>query len=223
MSDLSLNSASARESAFTQIYLGNMWQSQESKSGTGSELVSTENVLKELPSLIKKFNIKTVFDAGCGDWNWFKEIDIDFDYLGGDIVKPLIEELQKKHEKKNIKFVNTDVVRDKLNKFDLVICRNVLFHLPEQDIFKFLSNFVNSESRYLLTTHSGDYLNQDIEAGSWRCLNLLSEPYNFSEPLSSIEDCKGETLGLWSNQQVSTAIRYSYLIKASEQLQKEII
>ena len=223
MSDLSLNSDSARESAFTQIYLGNMWQSQESKSGTGSELVSTENVLKELPSLIKKFNIKTVFDAGCGDWNWFKEIDIDFDYLGGDIVKPLIEELQKKHEKKNIKFVNTDVVRDKLNKFDLVICRNVLFHLPEQDIFKFLSNFVNSESRYLLTTHSGDYLNQDIEAGSWRCLNLLSEPYNFSEPLSSIEDCKGETLGLWSNQQVSIALYYSYLIKASEQLQKEII
>jgi len=223
MSDLSLNPDSARESAFTQIYLGNMWQSQESKSGTGSELVSTENVLKELPSLIKKFNIKTVFDAGCGDWNWFKEIDIDFDYLGGDIVKPLIEELQKKHEKKNIKFVNTDVVRDKLNKFDLVICRNVLFHLPEQDIFKFLSNFVNSESRYLLTTHSGDYLNQDIEAGSWRCLNLLSEPYNFSEPLSSIEDCKGETLGLWSNQQVSIALYYSYLIKASEQLQKEII
>ena len=223
MSDLSLNSASARESAFTQIYLGNMWQSQESKSGTGSELVSTENVLKELPSLIKKFNIKTVFDAGCGDWNWFKEIDIDFDYLGGDIVKPLIEELQKKHEKKNIKFVNTDVVRDKINKFDLVICRNVLFHLPEKDIFKFLSNFVNSGSSYLLTTHSGDYLNKDIEAGSWRCLNLLSEPYNFSAPLSSIEDCKGETLGLWSNQQDSTAIRYSYLIKASEQLQKEII
>ena len=212
MSSLDRQLVSEREDTFTKIYLGNMWQSQESKSGTGSELASTENIVKKLPDLISELNIKSVFDAGCGDWNWFKEIDINFNYLGGDIVKPLIEELQKKHEKKNIKFVNTDVVQDKFNKFDLVISRNVLFHLSEKDIFKFLSNFVNSDSSYLLTTHSGDYLNNDIDAGSWRYLNLLDEPYNFSAPLFSIEDCKGETLGLWSNQQVWLALK-AHLMK----------
>ena len=99
MSSLDRQLVSEREDTFTKIYLGNMWQSQESKSGTGSELASTENIVKKLPDLISELNIKSVFDAGCGDWNWFKEIDINFNYLGGDIVKPLIEELQKKARK----------------------------------------------------------------------------------------------------------------------------
>ena len=188
--------------AFTKIYLDNAWQSRETKSGVGSEIAETKNVVNKLPELINRFDIKTIFDAGCGDWNWFKEIDIDVNYLGGDIVKPLVDELKTKYEKENIKFINIDIAKDKFGKFDLVIARDVLFHLPEKDIFKFLLNFVNSGSGYLLTTHNGDYANKDINAGDWRVINLFSAPYNFPEPLFSINDCYDRTLGLWSNQQI---------------------
>ena len=94
-----------REEAFTKIYLDNSWQSRETKSGVGSEIAETKNVVNKLPELINRFDIKTIFDAGCGDWNWFKEIEIDVNYLGGDIVIPLVDDLKTKYEKENINYL----------------------------------------------------------------------------------------------------------------------
>jgi len=42
---------------FTEIYESNSWTSSESRSGLGSELLSTETIRKELPEVFKKFNI----------------------------------------------------------------------------------------------------------------------------------------------------------------------
>jgi len=87
------------EDRFTWIYKNNYWQSKESVSGTGSTLKSTENLRKELPKLIRQLSIKTVFDAPCGDFNWMKHLlpTINVSYIGGDIVRPLIDSHNEKY------------------------------------------------------------------------------------------------------------------------------
>ena len=78
---------------FTEIYESNSWTSSESRSGLGSELISTETIRKELPEVFKKFNIKSVLDIPCGDFNWMSNVDLkEVHYIGADIVENMIED-----------------------------------------------------------------------------------------------------------------------------------
>ena len=180
-----------REEKFTDIYQNNLWGSKETKSGLGSELKNTITMLENLPKIIEKYKIKSIFDVGCGDWNWFKEMDIDTAYTGIDIVEPLIEELNKKHKNNNIEFIHSDAIEEKFRNYDMVIARDVLFHFSYKDIFKFMSNLQESQSKYFLTTHSGDFINKDIETGDWRPINLFAKPFNFPTPIYSFKDNNG--------------------------------
>tara|TARA_R110000824_G_scaffold103736_2_gene246400 strand:+ start:2151 stop:2726 length:576 start_codon:yes stop_codon:yes gene_type:complete len=180
-----------REEKFTDIYQNNLWGSKETKSGLGSELKNTITMLENLPKIIEKYKIKSILDVGCGDWNWFKEMDIDTTYTGIDIVEPLIEELNKKHKNNNIEFIHSDAIEEKFRNYDMVIARDVLFHFSYKDIFKFMSNLQESQSKYFLTTHSGDFINKDIETGDWRPINLFAKPFNFPTPIYSFKDNNG--------------------------------
>ena len=180
-----------REEKFTDIYQNNLWGSKETKSGLGSELKNTITMLENLPKIIEKYKIKSILDVGCGDWNWFKEMDIDTAYTGIDIVEPLIEELNKKHKNNNIEFIHSDAIEEKFRNYDMVIARDVLFHFSYKDIFKFMSNLQESQSKYFLTTHSGDFINKDIETGDWRPINLFAKPFNFPTPIYSFKDNNG--------------------------------
>ena len=76
------------EERFNKIYSTNYWFDNESRSGAGSTLKSTENIRFHLPKILEKFNIKKLFDAPCGDFNWMSQVlkNIEIDYLGSDIV-----------------------------------------------------------------------------------------------------------------------------------------
>ena len=62
------------EDRWTWAWKSNNWRKDESASGDGSSLEYTENLRRELPHLFKKFSIKTIFDAPCGDLNWMGEM-----------------------------------------------------------------------------------------------------------------------------------------------------
>ena len=48
----------------------------------------TQNILEELPNVIKKYNIKSILDIPCGDFFWMKEHNFkDVNYIGADIVR----------------------------------------------------------------------------------------------------------------------------------------
>ena len=64
------------EERFNKIYSTNYWLDDESRSGTGSSLRSTENIRFHLPKILEKFNIKKLFDAPCGDFNWMSQAAI---------------------------------------------------------------------------------------------------------------------------------------------------
>ena len=174
------------EEKFNKIYSTNYWFDNESRSGTGSSIRSTENIRFHLPKIFKKFNIKKLFDAPCGDFNWMSQVlkNAEIDYLGSDIVTDLIIS-NKKYENNKIKFSKLDIIVDKLPVSDLMICRDCLFHFSYKDIFLFLNNFLSSDIKYiLLTSHLNEeykFENKDIITGDSRKIDLFSNPFNFEK------------------------------------------
>jgi hypothetical protein len=210
------------EEVFTDIYVNRKWdepnKANESVSGNGSTLDYTRNLRQELPKLFDTFGIQTVFDAPCGDLNWMSRVLAErpeINYVGGDIVQPLIDELNTKYtNNNNVKFIKIDIINDPLPAADLMICRDCLFHFSEQNIKSFLNNFVASDIAALLTT--SDTLpepNRDIATGDYRHLNLFTAPYNFTpNHIYEINDWPYPTpptrkLFMWSKEQIEEIIK----------------
>jgi hypothetical protein len=175
------------EGRFTKIYQKNFWGSDESRSGPGSTLEASKNVRAMLPGIVKEYSIKTIFDAPCGDFNWMpyalKEMNVN--YIGGDIVAPLVESLNHRHATNHIKFKHINLTKDEFPSADLMICRDCLFHLSFDDTKAVLENFLRSGIPYLLTTthvNNNSFSNMDISTGDWRLIDLFSAPYNLPSP-----------------------------------------
>jgi hypothetical protein len=210
-------SLKSNENRFTWIYKNNHWSSSESRSGTGSTLKYTANLRKELPNLFSKYSIHRVLDAPCGDFNWMSHLlpSVNIEYIGADIVKPLIENLNNKYSSAKIRFIHCDLVKEIPPQVDLMICRDCLFHMSFQDTKSVLENFIQSKSTYLLTTthkNMGDsFTNRDISTGDFRCIDLFSKPYNFpTDPLYVIQDWIApdpeRKMCLWNREQVLLAL-----------------
>ncbi len=195
---------STRQETFNKAYKSPVWGSEESLSGTGSTLEATENVRRELPSIIQNYNIKTMLDAPCGDWNWMSHTNISLEkYIGADIVPSVIENNIKKFAKPNVEFINCNIISDELASVDLIMCRDCLVHLSYQDIKSAIQNFKSTNSIYLFTnTYPKIEVNDNIFTGlNWRPLNMQCKPFNFPEPLLLFPDCTslndGSYLALW--------------------------
>ena len=202
---------------FTLIHDKNMWGSRESISGSGSTLLMTSAIRSELPLLISKFGIKSIFDAPCGDFNWMKSVDLgNVTYIGADIVEDLIKELSSIYVSSNLTFVCMDITTDSYPKSDLMLNRDCLFHLSYQDSLGIFENFLKSDIQYFLSTshiNKGEFLNRDIESGDFRLIDLFQEPFCFpSDFLFEISE-PGEggnperKLFLWDRAQVAVAFR----------------
>jgi SAM-dependent methyltransferase len=205
------------EDRFTRIHQRKYWQGSDSTSGKGSSLEYTTNLRSQLPQLFARFSIKSVLDAPCGDFNWMKEVVSAnaIEYIGGDIVKPLIQQLSRTYSSNRVRFLHLDITQDSLPQVDLMICRDCLIHLSFADTRAVLDNFVSSGIPYLLTTthtNEGAFQNRDIATGDYRLIDLYSPPYNFPrQPLMSIEDWippdPERTMGLWTRDQISAALK----------------
>ena len=105
------------EDRFTKIYETNNWSNPESRSGEGSTLTNTENLRAALPDLFKRHNVKTFLDAPCGDFNWMKHVvaETDVTYIGGDIVKPMIEAISEEYADDRTSFLHLDITTGALS------------------------------------------------------------------------------------------------------------
>jgi hypothetical protein len=192
---------------FTLIYRMNYWGNQESRSGNGSSLESTEVFRDEFESLLDGYRIRSVFDAPCGDWNWMRTVKFPagMNYIGGDLVDELVKECQKTYGSPNIKFTQFDITRDPFPGVDLWLCRDCFIHLSNADIWRSLDGFLASNSSFaLITSHPGIFRNADIRTGQYRDVNLLLPPFSFPKPELELSDVPhGEMpriLGLWRRE-----------------------
>lgn len=179
----------SNQEIFTKIYTKNTWKG-ESRSGPGSDLDQTETIRMELPKLFKELEISTLLDIPCGDFNWLKKVNLDFlSYTGSDIVKDIIDHNNVKYSKKNREFVQLNILEDELPKVDMILCRDLLQHLPNKDIFKAMDNIKRSNSKYLLTSSQiAREKNTDTFAGGFRPLNLILPPFSFPKPIRIISE-----------------------------------
>lgn len=205
------------EERFTRIYERNYWKGGDSPSGHGSSIGYTANLRAELPDLFAQFSIESVLDAPCGDFNWMKEVvaTTSIDYVGGDIVKGLIQRLDAAYASDRIRFLHLDITKDPLPKADLMICRDCLYHLSFADTRSMLENFISSGIPYLLTStyvNKAGFQNNDIVTGDFRAIDLFGEPYNFPRTvLMAIEDwvppAPERIMCLWSRDQISASLK----------------
>lgn len=172
------------QQVFTEIYLNNSWGSSESKSGPGSRVSANKKLLNLLDEFVVSHDIKTITDCGCGDFNWMRLFDFEKldSYTGIDIVSPLIDSNNKKYGSNKVSFQCLSVIEDEIPTSDLIICKDVLFHLSYEDALKTIGNIRNSGVKYLISTTFSDFHNIDIKSGHWRPINLLTEPFLLGEP-----------------------------------------
>ena len=175
---------------FTKIYTDNLWASAESKSGSGSELQNTEVLRKELSTLFKKYEITSMLDIPCGDFNWMKEVDLsEINYVGADIVEELIQSNNTRYPNKSFTVLN--LIEDELPKADLVFVRDCLGHLSNENVLKALENIKRSGSKYLLATSFTKWSqNPDIIDGGWKCINLMIAPFYMNPVYLINENCQ---------------------------------
>lgn len=110
----------------------------------------------ELIALLSRLQVRRLLEVGCGDFRWIQEIasrvelytgvDRDFDAILRDRVA---------YGGPRRRFLVRDVSRDPLPHADLLLCRNVLTRLAEEDVVRAITGILRSRARYLLATAVG--------------------------------------------------------------------
>lgn len=201
------------EGVFSHYFTVNKWKNAESVSGVGSTFENTQSIREALPGLLRRLEVRSILDAPCGDYNWFRFVDRPkgIRYTGGDIVKALVLSNQQKYADETTAFIALDIVHDALPRADLWLCRDCMPHLAEELIVRAIKSFLRSDIRYLLTSvHPDCEANTDILTGDFRLLNLERLPFSFPPPLARIDDSsKGldrKYLGLWERDALRRAL-----------------
>jgi hypothetical protein len=177
------------EKQFTQIYNSNKNADDETVSGIGSKIENTKELLNQIPQILKEYNISSVFDIGCGDFNWMRKIDLSgINYTGGEIVAEVVC-ANKKYESKNITFKSFDITSDEIPTFDLIIVRGVLSFYNTKTVKSIINKIISSNSKYILLTNFTDSNKTKV--------NFLNSPYNFPQPIKNINDGLVKHLSLW--------------------------
>lgn len=177
------------EQQFTNTYNNNKNVDQETVSGIGSKIKNAKELIDILPQILKEYNISSIFDIGCGDFNWMKNIETsNISYTGGEIVLDVVKS-NKKYENNNIKFLHFDITSDDVPKSDLIICRGVLSFYNKKTISNIINKIIKSKSLYILLTNFPDATKNKID--------FLQMPYNFPQPLLTINEDINKNLSLW--------------------------
>lgn len=168
---------------FNIIYKYNLWLFG---SGSGSLAINNKPYIKFLNNFISKNNINNILDIGCGDWQLFENINLNnnINYLGIDIVENIIKNNKKKYENQNINFKLMDYNNFNHNNYktDLIIIKDVLQHLNNKDIKKFIEKTLEIDTKFILiiNDHSKMNLNIDVNNGLYRPININNEPFNYN-------------------------------------------
>jgi SAM-dependent methyltransferase len=166
------------KAAFEQIYAENKWLYG---SGEGSQWRHTRGYTAFLQRFLRKHDIKSVVDMGCGDWQFSQFIDwAGIDYQGFDLVSSVVEENRAKFAVPNVRFELAAGDGSDLPSADLLIAKDVLQHWSNDAVKSFFPNF--KKYRYCLITNCvnprGKTTNEDIEDGEFHYLDLRLAPFH---------------------------------------------
>jgi hypothetical protein len=199
---------------FEKIYSDNYWGSKESVSGPCSTLAATALLRQALPAALQELKISTLVDAPCGDLNWIRHLDYQFEiYIGVDIVFELIAKLRADKTLSNRHFQLNNIITDILPRADALLCRDCLVHLPFEMIKAVVTRWKLAGFRYVLVTTFPDHQdNKDCRIGGWRALNFCAAPFNWPAPKLLINEFpatlewayRDKCIGIWDLTAIAT-------------------
>jgi SAM-dependent methyltransferase len=171
------------EKYFNDVYANGLWgrdKNGQAISGPGSTLPQGWPFIQYVQNLLDTGEIHSIVDLGCGDWVLAKEINWGkSDYLGIDVVKSLVQKNQALYGSDTVHFLQLDAGSETIPTGDLLICKDVLMHLPDANIFHILAE--SKKFKYCLFINDINpfsSLNTDIPTCGFRTLDLTEPPYN---------------------------------------------
>ena len=198
-----INNNDKSKDVFTHIYNQSskssfQWNNDgETVSGPGSTIENTAYTRFEIKNIIRKFNIKSILDIGCGDFNWMKIVlsknkkNIN-KYLGVDVVGSLINQNIENYKNDIVDFKKVDLCQTidniEKNHYDLVICKEVMIHLSIENSLNLIKNLKKLGAKYLLATTFLKTENINIQDGHVYNINLFVPPFGFPEPIYVINE-----------------------------------
>jgi hypothetical protein len=204
-----INQNASVQTIFENIYYRNWWQSDESHSGTGSELSQTQALACKLEAWLAHHaaEVSTFLDAPCGDFNWMGQVNLcsHIQYIGGDIVRSLIQINRDKFQSHGRSFIELDIIKGPIPNADAWLCRDAMIHFPFSAGAAVVENFRSSRVKYFLgTTFTNATNEEDIPFGWCRETNLSAAPFNLGSPIELICDSRGgrepnRYIGIWRN------------------------
>ena len=177
-----VNGESPLTKTFNRIYEEGVWGRDvagKGTSGSGSSLEITRDYRAYLEEFIRTQRVRSIVDAGCGDWTFSSAIDWGgASYLGVDVASDVIEANRRKYEKRNVTFRVGDITEE-LPAADLLISKDVLQHLPDALVDKFIrNNLKKGKYKLVLLTNDRGTGNPDIVPGGYRAIDLAAAPFN---------------------------------------------
>lgn len=163
---------------FEEIYARNEWLYG---SGEGSLLAHNLSYIAFLEGFLAEYQIKSVVDLGCGDWQFSEFVNWgDVSYRGYDVVSQIIAANDERFSDDDTKFILYSGEPSELPSADLLIAKDVLQHLSDARVAEVLRHL--PRFRYALVTNSldphGETINRDTPDGGGRYLDITKPPFN---------------------------------------------
>ena len=131
----------ARE-VFTRVYADKIWGQGDENfySGPGSDPEAAKPYADFVTGFMAENNIRCVVDLGCGDFRVGRMIAASgIDYVGTDVVQPLIDENNKRFRSDHVRFDCLDIASDDLPDGELCLIREVFQHISNAQISRVLA------------------------------------------------------------------------------------
>lgn len=161
---------------FDKIYKDKIWganKNGDANSGAGSHSAYIiDPYINVVNSLITKIKPTSIVDLGCGDFNVGKNFVGKVEkFIACDVSSVIIERNKLEHKNlTNVEFKQLDISTDSLPKGEIAFVRQVLQHLSNESIKKFVDQINNFRPfNYLLVTEhisKSDFIVENINKPS---------------------------------------------------------
>ncbi len=169
---------------------------RDSASGPGSSSKASGAALKFLRRVIHEHNVASILDLGCGDWHWMRELGLPrpsgdrvVRYEGWDASEEMVASLNGEFGSEFIAFKVRDITTEPLPNVDLIIARDVLFHIDIALVEEMVGRIrgtsrlfaTNSFRRVKHNANIEPYM--PIEGWGFHKINLDIAPFNLAPSL----------------------------------------
>jgi SAM-dependent methyltransferase len=168
---------------FDQMYREKRWGDgiKYPLSGPGSTILNSAPVL----SWIRDLSPSSIVDIGCGDMTWMSNalLEHPFNYVGIDVSSLALSLAQQKVPNRAV-FVHGDLTSRTFSvSADLIIVKDVLFHLTDDMVLAALAQLAKCRFRHLIL-NTDSHINEfprgsvrEMNRAHWCGANLEKSPF----------------------------------------------